>query len=134
MSRSRWKRIPGTCSTSPPTAREGGAALSKVLTMPADPPTALKGEMGLAKLSPGRRRSRSMTFKALGHATGTTVNDVVLTAMTGALRTYLLERDSLVDELTALSRSICDRSTSRCRASWATASASSSLALPVGIE
>ena len=39
--------------------------------------------------------------KAVGHATGTTVNDVLLTAVAGALRSYLAARDSLVDELHA---------------------------------
>ena len=41
-------------------------------------------------------------IKAIGHATGTTVNDVLATAMTGALRRYLLGRDSLVDEIRAM--------------------------------
>jgi WS/DGAT/MGAT family acyltransferase len=38
-------------------------------------------------------------IKAICHATGTTVNDVLTAAMTGALRRYLLSRDSLVDEI-----------------------------------
>jgi len=38
-------------------------------------------------------------IKAIGHATGTTVNDVLTAAMAGALRRYLLGRDSLVDEI-----------------------------------
>ena len=38
-------------------------------------------------------------IKAIGHATDTTVNDVLTAAMTGALRRYLVGRDSLVDEI-----------------------------------
>jgi diacylglycerol O-acyltransferase / wax synthase len=41
-------------------------------------------------------------IKAIGHATGTTVNDVLTAAMTGALRRYLVGRDSLVDEIRAM--------------------------------
>ena len=37
--------------------------------------------------------------KAAGHPTGSTVNDLVLTAITSALRRYLLGHDSLVEEV-----------------------------------
>jgi diacylglycerol O-acyltransferase len=46
-----------------------------------------------------RSKQHSDDLKAIGHATGTTVNDVLTAAMTGALRRYLLGRDSLVDEI-----------------------------------
>ncbi len=40
------------------------------------------------------------TVKAVGHATGTTVNDVLLTAVAGALRSYLAEKgDTSTDEV-----------------------------------
>ena len=42
---------------------------------------------------------RAPKVKAIGRATGTTVNDVLTAAMTGALRRYLLGRDSLVEEI-----------------------------------
>ena len=41
-------------------------------------------------------------MKAFGHAHGATVNDVIVTAVAGALRRYLRARESLVDELTAI--------------------------------
>lgn len=94
-------RHPGHMLDIAATAREGGDALSKVLLEADDPPTPLKGEMGLAKAVAWTAPVPLDDVRTLGHETGTTVNDVVLTAMTGALRTYLLERDSLVDELTA---------------------------------
>ena len=70
----------------------------------------------------------------MGHETGTTINDIVMTAVAGALRRYLHGRDGLVDELTAI-RPVqpAGRSTSRSRPSSATTSASSSCELPVGI-
>ena len=40
--------------------------------------------------------------KRTGQATGTTVNDVLVTAMTGALHRYLADRDSVVDEIRAM--------------------------------
>jgi WS/DGAT/MGAT family acyltransferase len=40
--------------------------------------------------------------KATGHATGTTVNDVILAAVTGALHRWLAERDGVVDEIRAM--------------------------------
>ena len=39
------------------------------------------------------------TVKTIGKATGATVNDVLLAAVAGALREYLLRRDSLVAEV-----------------------------------
>jgi WS/DGAT/MGAT family acyltransferase len=40
--------------------------------------------------------------RELAHAHGATVNDVLVAAMTGALREYLLGRDSIVDEIHAI--------------------------------
>jgi diacylglycerol O-acyltransferase / wax synthase len=42
------------------------------------------------------------SIKAIGHSTGTTVNDVVIAALTGALHHYLVRRDSLVEEIRAM--------------------------------
>ena len=70
--------------------------------MPADPPTALKGELGVAMRVAWSRPIPLDDVKAIGHATGTTVNDVLLTAVAGALRSYLDGRDTHVEELTAV--------------------------------
>ncbi len=83
------------------TAREDGDALAKVLLKGDDPQTPLKGEMGLAKAVAWSAPIPLEEVRALGHETKTTINDVVLTAMTGALRSYLHGRDALVEELTA---------------------------------
>jgi WS/DGAT/MGAT family acyltransferase len=83
------------------TAREDADALAKVLLQGADPQTPLKGEMGVAKSVAWSAPIPVDDVKAMGHATGTTINDILLTAMAGALRRYLRARDGLVEELTA---------------------------------
>ena len=83
-------------------ARDDAAAVAKVLTMPADPPTALKGELGVAQRVAWSSPIALDDVKAIGHATGTTVNDVLLTAVAGALRSYLGDRGTEVAEVTAV--------------------------------
>lgn len=83
------------------TAREDADALAGMLLESADPPTPLKGEMGVAKRVAWSTPLPLDDVKTMGHATGTTVNDIALTAMAGALRRYLQDRDDLVEELTA---------------------------------
>ncbi len=83
------------------TARGGGGALSKMLLKADEPATPLKGDLGLAKAVAWTAPIPLEEVRMLGHETGTTVNDVVLTAMAGALGRYLNDRDSPVDELTA---------------------------------
>jgi diacylglycerol O-acyltransferase len=83
-------------------ARDDAAAVAKLLTMPADPPTALKGELGVAQRVAWSSPIALDDVKAIGHATGTTVNTVLLTAVAGALRSYLGGRDTQVGELTAV--------------------------------
>jgi WS/DGAT/MGAT family acyltransferase len=61
--------------------------------------TVLSAKPGVARRVTWSERIPLDDLKAIGHATGTTVNDVLTAAMTGALRRYLLGRDSLVDEI-----------------------------------
>ena len=72
-----------------------------MLFAPADPPSPLRGELGVAQRVAWSAPISLDAVKELGHATGTTVNDIVLTAVAGALRQYLRSRDGLVSELTA---------------------------------
>jgi diacylglycerol O-acyltransferase / wax synthase len=83
-------------------AREGAATLAKVLVAGTDPRTPLKGELGVAQRVAWSAPIRLDEVKSMGHATGTTVNDVLLTAVAGALRRYLRSHDAFVDELTAI--------------------------------
>lgn len=81
-------------------AAEGvGAAIGSVIK-PADPLTPLKG-----KLSGKQRIALSdpiplAAVKAVGQRTGTKVNDVLIAAMTGALRTYLFQHHAKLEGLT----------------------------------
>jgi WS/DGAT/MGAT family acyltransferase len=75
--------------------------LTRFLHTRSDADTLLKGELGIAQRVAASRPIRLADVTRTGHATGTTVNDVVLSAVTGALRSYLLERGSPVTELGA---------------------------------
>jgi WS/DGAT/MGAT family acyltransferase len=82
--------------------RADAEALGKVLFKGADPPTSLKGQLGVAQRVAWSSPIPLEEVKAVGHETGTTVNDVLLTAVAGALRRYLSGRGGPVQELTAL--------------------------------
>jgi WS/DGAT/MGAT family acyltransferase len=78
--------------------RDAGT-LARLLTAPADSRTVLK-----APLHGTRRVAWSTPFplarlKAAGRHDDATINDVLLAAVTGALRSYLEERDTLPDEV-----------------------------------
>ena len=77
-------------------------ALAKILLTGPDTRTVLKHAPGTARRLTWCEPVPLEDVKAIGHASGTTVNDVVVTAITGALRSYLEHRDSLADELRAV--------------------------------
>ncbi len=77
-------------------------ALGKLVLAPPDRRTVLRGELGAAQRVAWVDGLSLDAIKAIGHATATTVNDVLVTALTGALRSYLTGRDSMVDELRAM--------------------------------
>ena len=79
-----------------------GRALAKLLFTGADAPSALRGRLGVARRVAWTEPVSLADVKAVGHATGTTVNDLLLTAMTGALHRYLDDRDSVVEEIRAM--------------------------------
>ena len=74
-------------------------ALSRLLLMSPDPQTLLKGDLGVSKRAAWSAAIALDDVKAIGRAAGGTVNDVLLAALTGALRRYLLGRGALVDGL-----------------------------------
>jgi WS/DGAT/MGAT family acyltransferase len=82
-------------------ARGYTRVLAKSLLTGPDADTRLKGVLGVAQRAATTRPIRLADVKRTGHAAGSTVNDVVLSAVTGALRTYLLERDGPVAEIRA---------------------------------
>lgn len=74
------------------TALDSAGVLARMLVRPADPKTVLKGPLGVAKRAAWSRRVPVADVKAISRRIGGTVNDVLLTAVTGALRRYLLFR------------------------------------------
>jgi WS/DGAT/MGAT family acyltransferase len=76
--------------------------LAKLLLPDADPPTALKGDSHVAHSVAWSDPVLLRTVKALGHATGTTVNDVLVSAVAGAIGEYLRSGGDATDEVHAL--------------------------------
>jgi WS/DGAT/MGAT family acyltransferase len=82
-------------------ARTDSKALAHVLLTPSDAKTALKGELGVARRVAWSEPLSLDEVKGIAHANSATVNDVLVAAMTGALRQYLRRRESLVEEIRA---------------------------------
>lgn len=64
--------------------------LSIALTLPADPLTLFKGKLGVRKRVAWAEPIPLVEVKALSKALGCTVNDLLIAAVTGALRSYML--------------------------------------------
>jgi WS/DGAT/MGAT family acyltransferase len=77
----------------------GVGALAKLLLIPPDPPTALKGPLVAQKKVAWSRPLDVADFKRIGKVTGSTINDILMAAMTGALRRYLLGRGAVPPDL-----------------------------------
>lgn len=63
--------------------------LGRLVLRPADPPTVFKGPLGVPKRVAWSESLPLEEVKAVGKALGGTINDVLLSAMTGGLRRYL---------------------------------------------
>jgi WS/DGAT/MGAT family acyltransferase len=74
------------------TGARGAATLGRLAAMSADPLTVLRGPLGTAKRAVWSDPIPLEEVKALGRAMESTINDVLLAALTGALRRYLVER------------------------------------------
>jgi diacylglycerol O-acyltransferase / wax synthase len=78
----------------------GGAMAAAVLILrPPDPKTVLKGKLGVPKQVAWSQPLALTSVKAVGRALGGTVNDVLLSAVAGGLRRYLLSQNQRVDDL-----------------------------------
>jgi WS/DGAT/MGAT family acyltransferase len=73
------------------------AELANLLIMPADSPTRFKGKPGGTKAVAWTNPMPLAEIKAVGHAIGCSVNDLLLSAVAGALRAYLVEQGDSVD-------------------------------------
>lgn len=81
------------------TGGRGSTALARLLLLWPDPKTIFKGDLGIPKRAAWSAALPLQDVKAVGKGFGGTVNDVLLTAMTGALRRYLQGRDEEMDGL-----------------------------------
>ena len=84
-------------------AREGGEItreLANALLLADDPPTLLKGPLGVIKRVAWAEPLPLDEVKTLGRALDCTVNDVLLACASGALRGYLIDEGGEVDGLT----------------------------------
>jgi WS/DGAT/MGAT family acyltransferase len=82
-------------------AEEGakaGGVLGRLATMPPDPATVFKGNLGTAKRCAWSEILPLDEVKAYSKAVGATINDVLLSGVAGALRRYLVGRDQEVPE------------------------------------
>jgi len=71
---------------------DAAATLARVALLPPDPPTALKGPLGVRKRAAWSDPISLAEVKAAGAHAGGTINDVLVTAAAGALRHYLVGR------------------------------------------
>jgi diacylglycerol O-acyltransferase len=75
------------------------AALARLVLRWPDPKTVFKGPLGIPKRTAWSAPLPLQDVKAVGKGLGGTVNDVLLTAMSGGLRRYLQDHDQRVDGL-----------------------------------
>jgi WS/DGAT/MGAT family acyltransferase len=68
------------------------ATLGRLLLLPPDPETPFKGALGVRKMCAWSQPIALADVKSIGKVTGGTVNDVLLTAVSGALGRYLHTR------------------------------------------
>lgn len=83
-------------------AKEGGEIareLVQALALPDDPPSLLRGRLGVSKRVAWAPPLDLEEVKAVGRACDCTVNDVLMATATGALRDYMIERGEQVDGL-----------------------------------
>jgi diacylglycerol O-acyltransferase / wax synthase len=79
-----------------------GATLLRLLVTPADAASAIKGDPGVSRRVAWSRPLSLAQIKRIAHAHDATVNDVLLAAVSGALRHYLRDRGSEVSEIQAM--------------------------------
>ncbi len=73
------------------------AAAARLLLRTPDPETLFKGQLGVAKRAAWSRPLPLKDVKAIKNVTGATVNDVLVSALTGGVRRYMLARGESVE-------------------------------------
>src|SRR3546814_5482019 len=83
---------------------KGGGQLARglvhALALADDPPSMLRGRLGVSKRVAWAEPIDLEEVKAVGRACDCTVNDVLMAAAAGALREYMIERGDNVDGMT----------------------------------
>ena len=79
------------------TGAEGAVAVGRLLLRPPDPKTIYRGKLGVRKQGIWIDPIPLADIKIIKNATGTTVNDVLVTALAGGLRHYMIERGESVE-------------------------------------
>ena len=79
-----------------------GTTVVRLLLTPADAATALKGEPGVSRRVAWTEPMSLPRIKRIAHSNKATVNDVLLAAVSGALRHYLQDQGSPVAEIQAM--------------------------------
>lgn len=90
-------RNPGRLIDLAKVGADNAATLAKMALRLPDPQTLYKGELGIMKRTAWSSPVRLSDVKQIGRALGGTVNDVMMTAVAGALRRYLIDRDQEID-------------------------------------
>ncbi len=80
-------------------AWDATSVMSKILLLPADRKTVFKGELGVRKNVAWCDPVPLEDIKAIGKYFNATINDILVSMVTGALRRYLQQRHNLVGDL-----------------------------------
>ena len=80
-------------------SKEATRALAKLLLIGPDRSTGLRGKCGISKRAVWSSDISLEEVKRIGHLMGGTVNDILLSALTGAFRRYLEESGETIDGL-----------------------------------
>jgi WS/DGAT/MGAT family acyltransferase len=80
-------------------SKDATLALGKLLLIPPDRRTSLRGKCGVAKRVVWSSNISLEEVKRIGYLMGGTVNDILLSALTGAFRRYLEDRGETIDGL-----------------------------------
>ncbi len=81
------------------TGVSGMQALNKLLFMPSDPVTLFKGQLGVEKRAAWSEPIALNDVRQVGSMFRGTINDVLLNAVSGALRRYMIQRGATADGL-----------------------------------
>lgn len=109
-------------------------AISKLLLRSPDPRTILKGRLGVTKRAVWSRPVALAEIKVVGRAVEGTINDVMLTAATGALRRYLESHGAPVQGLVIRAGLSVNLRTPNAQPSLGNQAGAVLVELPVGLD